>query len=1034
MRPHKLVLENIGPFTGRTEIDFDSLDDIFLITGRTGSGKTTVFDAICFALYGVLPGSRRDHVHRIRSDYTAEGDTCSVSLEFSIGNSRYRVDRSPKQEKLKKRGTGMTVIDETAVLYEVRNGNLISLNSKKSEADYKIKELIGLSADEFFRIVLLPQGEFAEFLRQNTNKRREVLGKLFPVESALKIRDQVQAKAKDSKAQLTEAEYNLQEISKRVSFEFCETARMEKTRTLDEAVQRHQTLGEEITRLQRSVDIAEREENLLQRLGTALEDQRKIENEGPAAEEQETLLAKSRRAHPLKHFLVMEAELRKALTESGNDLKLAVEEKNAAEEEHRRMLSRVKEEESAEAELFTLRERQTNLAALCAEEAELEKTIREKQRYDGLLIELEQKKETLQNSWNAINTEIEELEKSAAQADSIESQWETARNKKDTFLNIKRFSGEYENIRREEQSITERISGLEKEIENLDRDIPVLKKEHENLKAQKENTEKAGLAAVLAAELKPGTPCPVCGALDHPNPAAAAAQDFGIAERIEALGRTYQKAEQDLAAFRAELKSKHQELRRTESRRDALLAEMKAVPHAADFFDTIPPMEELSRLLEIQIRELNAIVGLREESRKAGGRITALLKDRNSLLLEQGNTDTSLAEYRERSRTLEASVQEKQSKHSAIAAQWAASDIREALALVTESAERQEKQLRELRLIREQAGQRLAAAGAKEESLRKKNEASENQYNAAKKELEKAVAASPFADTGELQQALLGQEEETAMEAAVADWKERRSRIGSLIQELELSIGVLNEEKKEYGTQGSAAELAEKLGSAKTAQEEAARLRTQAALELSALERDEAQLREAEQRHRELSEKAGRVNSLADDLYGKNPKRKAFDSWLLGRYLSEVAAYATRRLERMSESRYSLLLDSEGESRGRAGLDLAVFDAYTGKTRPCATLSGGESFMASISLALGLADSIQARSGGVRLDAVFIDEGFGSLDEASLDKALVILDELREHRMVGLISHVAEMRNRIPSRIEIIKSGTGSAVLIDRSQ
>jgi exonuclease SbcC len=134
----------------------------------------------------------------------------------------------------------------------------------------------------------------------------------------------------------------------------------------------------------------------------------------------------------------------------------------------------------------------------------------------------------------------------------------------------------------------------------------------------------------------------------------------------------------------------------------------------------------------------------------------------------------------------------------------------------------------------------------------------------------------------------------------------------------------------------------------------------------------------------------------------------------------------------MSESRYSLLLDSAGEGgRGRAGLDLAVFDAYTGKCRPCATLSGGESFMASISLALGLADSIQTRSGGVRLDAVFIDEGFGSLDEGSLDRALVILDELRDHRMVGLISHVGEMRSRIPSRVEVIKSGSGSRIRVE---
>jgi exonuclease SbcC len=195
------------------------------------------------------------------------------------------------------------------------------------------------------------------------------------------------------------------------------------------------------------------------------------------------------------------------------------------------------------------------------------------------------------------------------------------------------------------------------------------------------------------------------------------------------------------------------------------------------------------------------------------------------------------------------------------------------------------------------------------------------------------------------------------------------------------------------------------------------------------LERDRTAYLQAADRRRLLAEEQRLLKAVADDLAGSNPKKRSFDAWLLGAYLSEVASFATKRLERMSEGRYRLLLDWEREGgRGQTGLDLAVFDAYTGRTRPCATLSGGESFMASISLALGLADSIQSRSGGVRLDAVFIDEGFGSLDDASLDKALSILDEIRDHRMVGLISHVGEMKNRIPSRIEIVKTASGSRI------
>jgi exonuclease SbcC len=156
----------------------------------------------------------------------------------------------------------------------------------------------------------------------------------------------------------------------------------------------------------------------------------------------------------------------------------------------------------------------------------------------------------------------------------------------------------------------------------------------------------------------------------------------------------------------------------------------------------------------------------------------------------------------------------------------------------------------------------------------------------------------------------------------------------------------------------------------------------------------------------------------------------SFDAWILGSYLEEITAYANTRLERMSDGRYRIQVDEQfRKGNSLAGLDLEILDAYTGKTRPAGTLSGGETFMASISLALGLADSIQTRSGGIQLDAVFIDEGFGSLDETSLEKAIGILDEIRGHRMVGLISHVPELRSRIPGRIEIIKTQTGSRIV-----
>jgi exonuclease SbcC len=335
--------------------------------------------------------------------------------------------------------------------------------------------------------------------------------------------------------------------------------------------------------------------------------------------------------------------------------------------------------------------------------------------------------------------------------------------------------------------------------------------------------------------------------------------------------------------------------------------------------------------------------------------------------------------------------------------------------------------IEEYREAREKAGRDLAAAEAGENAARVKLEEGEKQRDEAASALENALKDSPFPSADALREAVLEGGEEAALEEEITRWKEDRSRLLSLDEELGNQLQGLRAETS--GMEGSAKDAALSLETLRAGQEEAEAERDRAQRELSALERDWEALKNARERHETLAKTSARLNALADDLAGKNPRKRPFDSWLLSQYLAEVAAFASTRLEKMSEYRYSLLLESGREGgRGYTGLDLAVFDAHTGRTRPCATLSGGESFMAAISLALGLADSIQNRSGGIRLDAVFIDEGFGSLDEESLDKALLILDELGDRRMVGLISHVREMRLRVPSRIEVEKTGSGSHI------
>jgi exonuclease SbcC len=404
-------------------------------------------------------------------------------------------------------------------------------------------------------------------------------------------------------------------------------------------------------------------------------------------------------------------------------------------------------------------------------------------------------------------------------------------------------------------------------------------------------------------------------------------------------------------------------------------------------------------------------------------------------------TGRLLAAALERAKHLETQVEAKSERRRKLLASLpgtVAGTAAEALEALDGAAAELEGLLARRRDERERAGRSLAAAGAAEQGALGNRDQALAKLAEAEAVLERELAASPFTGAVEAEEGLLDQGAERELEAEIAGWGEEKARLESLaaeqrknLQEIRAELG--GPEASGGGEIPGAGEAEQRLAELTSRREEAEGERDRAFAELKGLERDREELEALEKRYEGQSRRAGEYRALADDLAGKNPWKQPFDSWLLGSYLAEIAAYATVRLEKMSEYRYSLLLDRQRQpgQRGYAGLDLTVFDAHTGKPRPCATLSGGESFLASISLALGLADSIRARSGGISLDAVFIDEGFGSLDEGTLDKAMLILDELRDHRMVGLISHVGEMRSRIPCRVEVIKTAQGSRIMIE---
>lgn len=285
-------------------------------------------------------------------------------------------------------------------------------------------------------------------------------------------------------------------------------------------------------------------------------------------------------------------------------------------------------------------------------------------------------------------------------------------------------------------------------------------------------------------------------------------------------------------------------------------------------------------------------------------------------------------------------------------------------------------------------------------------------------------ADAGFADSGAVSEAALTADEAKALENDIDAFRLEFSDAKAQLDRVSADIARWD------GPDPEAVEA--DIGRIRSALDESGAALERKATELAALADKKARWDALEAERASRAIEAARIRALSDDLTGNNPAKTSFDAWILGMYLEEITAYANTRLERMSEGRYRIKLnESYRKGNSLAGLELEILDAHTGKSRPSGTLSGGETFMTSISLALGLADSIQSRSGGIQLDAVFIDEGFGSLDESSLERAITILDEIRGSRMVGLISHVGELRSRIPNRIEIIKTGAGSEIRAD---
>ena len=1010
MRIHRMRLEGLGPYAQAQDVDFDRLNaaGLFLLDGPTGAGKSTVLAALCFALYGTVPGGRSAEslVTTLREPGAVIPE---VQVEFTVQGRRFEVVRSPKHERPRRRRSaagGATVTTQATVsLRERVDGEWTAPLTRADEVGQQIAAVLHLDAEQFMQVVLLPQGQFAQFLTAKSDERRVLLRRLFGTQRF----DGVEEHLRVETARL--------DTAVAVDADVARTARAQ----LAEAL--HEALGPDWHAPEPSPDTDDRLLALAaERAGRAHEDARADLATARAAEQRARVTAREletrgrdlaaaeawasrRRDHDAeaetaaaRRRAVDAHERAGRVLAAAQRATAAADAAGTASEAVTEALAHVEDEPTAAAWLAAARadgaadapaSRQALGEAERAAEA-VARAVRDRDRMRELEQEAaaaaERRAEIDRDRAALVESRPEREAAVAAHRAAVERGTERlgAREAVDRAVSeaaARRTAAEAAAARAVEVETAARAhrEAQERRSEAAERHVGLLRARYEQA------------ASELAERLVPGEPCAVCGSPEHPAPAATA--DTTVTE-ADVRDAEQARTAADRAATDAEtaLRAAEQTLR------TAREAAAGLAPEAAR--EALERAEAERAALDQAAKDLAA-------DRR---RLTAAEKTL------AGADETAAALAAEDGRLAEAAA------HRAARL----TELRDAV-----EAARGDAETLDARRDQVTAARRVLAAlaAAQDEDARARAVADETGQA-----LTATLAEQRFDDVDAARAARLEETEAAARTAAVQEWDAERARLAELEASEPVRRGrALAEAGVEPPTEEQTRAAAEALAAAEAASSSRATAVGRLDSLVATVRRQSAALTEVLERSAGLIAEHTRVRGLLDLVRGggENLLKMPLTSYVLAGRLEEVAAAATERLLAMTDQRYSIEYSDAVGGRGNKGLELVIRDHYVDETRHPATLSGGETFMASLALALGLADTVQAEAGGIELDTLFVDEGFGSLDADTLDDVLDVVDTLRTGgRTVGLVSHVERMRQEIGVRLEVRKDRRGSSLAV----
>ncbi|RFU70394.1 SMC family ATPase [Peribacillus saganii] len=1036
MKPLKLTMQAFGPYAGKEHVDFTLLGSrtMFVISGKTGAGKTTIFDGISYAIYGKASGEDRIG-QELRSQFAEDSLTTEVTLEFMLRGKSYVITRAPQQEKKKKSGNGVTTVTAKAELYEIEtNGEKKLLGANVREVDEKIKSIMQLDTNQFRQILMIPQGEFRKLLTSESKDKEQILQKLFHTEQYKRVEEKLKDEAAELKVQAEKSRLErirlIKEIYTAEESELSEvvqsdepnehvvlpllSAEIEKAEmklfdmeTIMQAKEAERSRAQQ--EIHKAEDILARmaERDKLQAEKLQLEAKKeeieelknciRLAQKAANLEKQEQYC---KRIHSQVTQLKAELERLTMEAEKWNSIKRELQDKYELEQ------AKSSEREQAAAEvhhLQQLKEKVLVFSKLSTEtgtqEVKWKNAVSDKQTAEAAFRQLELTEERLQQ-------EKGDCEKAALLFSEEQRKWDKA---KSILQQLSRLSETMKDLGNAEALFGAKEQSMREMTEKLEKE----KQQYENL----ELSLRSSHAGILAATLVSGEACPVCGSAHHPNPAGIS-DDSPSEDEMKAQKAKVATAEQARSRSESEYyQAKSSWTSLSASTEEKIAGIQETIPdfHVSDIsiFERKYKLEKQD--LEQELKRLK----LKKDS------LPRIETEYNSLKLQREEKKMLIEEFGKKEDALKVSYLELNAKLNSLM-DTVPEDMRtpETWESALGAAQATHKMMQE---ALENAAAKLQQARETESAFSAQKAATEENHHKMQAELEQErsrfkadMIAQGFETYSAYESAKRTEAQLNSYEKTIEAYGQKFHTITGLLHDLELKLKDINKP-----------DLAALQSMLNTVSADLDKLRNVHQEWRMGKQRNEKILLKIEEisaSQKEIDEKYAVVGHLYEITKGQNPFRITFERYVLAAFLDDILKEANMRLIKMTGGRYQLRRKIDPTRRNiQSGLELSVFDQYTGQERHVKTLSGGESFKAALSLALGLADVVQQHAGGISLETMFIDEGFGTLDPESLDNAIEALMDIQSGgRLVGIISHVPELKERIDALLEVSASQKGS--------